>query len=256
MTTLLISDLHLTPAAPEITAGFFAWLERNTQSPAELYILGDFFDAWIGDDLMALGDNDPTGHATLACEVARRLRAASERDARIKLMHGNRDFLLGEHFASAAGAELIGDPTLVKLGTDNVLLMHGDSLCTRDAAYMAFRAQARDPQWQAGILAMSIPERLALAQKLREQSGEANSNKAEDIMDVTPDEVIRIMTEQGVSTLIHGHTHRPDVHDINLPDTIGKRYVLGDWGRTHGWEIRSEPGQPLKLSRFAYEEQP
>lgn len=254
MTTLLISDLHLTPAAPEITAGFFAWLERNTQSPVELYILGDFFDAWIGDDLMALGDNDPTGHAALACEVAHRLRAARERGARIKLMHGNRDFLLGKHFASTAGAELIDDPSIVKLGTNNVLLMHGDSLCTRDAAYMAFRAQARDPQWQAGILAMSIPERLALAQKLREQSGEANSNKAEDIMDVTPEEVVRIMTEQSVTTLIHGHTHRPDVHDIDLPDTTGKRYVLGDWSRIEGWEIRAEPGQSLQLNRFAYTE--
>ncbi|ALM52486.1 UDP-2,3-diacylglucosamine diphosphatase [Halomonas huangheensis] len=253
MTTLLISDLHLHPAAPEITEGFLAWLERNTQTPVTLYILGDFFDAWIGDDLMALGDQDPTGHAALANMVASRLRGASERGCRIYLMHGNRDFLLGEQFAAAAGAELLPESCVIELAGQPVLLMHGDSLCTRDEAYMAFRAQARNPEWQAGVLALPIPERLALAQRMREQSGEANSNKAEDIMDVTPDEVIRVMQDHQVTTLIHGHTHRPAVHELSLADDQGKRVVLGDWSREHGWEIRADANQ-FELRKFSFTE--
>lgn len=254
MTTLLISDLHLHPAAPEITEGFFVWLERNTQRPVTLYILGDFFDAWIGDDLMAMGAQDPTGHAALANAVAARLHAASERGCRIYLMHGNRDFLLGDQFAGAAGAELLPESCIIELAGKPALLMHGDSLCTRDEAYMAFRAQARNPQWQAGVLAMPIPERLALAQRMREQSGEANSTKAEDIMDVTPEEVVRVMREHQVNTLIHGHTHRPAVHPVEqLGDEQAVRFVLGDWSREHGWEIRADD-TGIELSRFAFSE--
>lgn len=253
MTTLLISDLHLHPAAPEISEGFFAWLERNTRTPVTLYILGDLFDAWIGDDLVALGTQDTSGYAALADQVATRLRAAEQRGCRIRLMHGNRDFLLGQQFASAAGAELLPEACVIDLAGKPTLLMHGDSLCTRDQAYMAFRAQARNPQWQAGVLAMPIPERLALAQRMREQSGEANSTKADEIMDVTAEEVVRVMQTHRVNTLIHGHTHRPAVHSVESLGQSATRFVLGDWSRKHGWEIRADD-TGVNLSRFAFSE--
>ncbi len=250
MSTLLISDLHLHPGAPSITEGFLAWLETRAPRAEALYILGDFFEAWIGDDLLDLGAADPTGTAALATRIAEALKRRAEAGTRIYLMHGNRDFLLGERFAEAAGATLLADPSVVTLGDERVLLMHGDSLCTRDEAYMAFRAKARDPQWQAQILAMPIPERLALAKQLRDQSGEANSNKAEDIMDVTPEEVLEALRAHGVTTLIHGHTHRPAVHDVDLDGTPARRYVLGDWQPNQGWEIECAQGQAPVLRDF------
>ncbi len=245
MTTLLIADLHLQPARPEVTAGFLHWLENRARGADALYILGDFFEAWIGDDLLDLGDADPTGNAPLALRVAGALRRLSEDGTRIRLMHGNRDFLLGERFANAAGARLLPDPSVIDMGGSPVLLMHGDSLCTGDEAYMAFRNQARDPRWQQQVLAMPISDRLALARQLREQSGEANSNKAEDIMDVTPGEVGRVMRDQGVTTLIHGHTHRPAVHGLEVDGKPAQRLVLGDWQPGKGWEIAvEETGKP------------
>ncbi|WP_308812445.1 MULTISPECIES: UDP-2,3-diacylglucosamine diphosphatase [Halomonas] len=257
MTTLLIADLHLHPEAPQITQGFFDYLERNTAEGTDLYLIGDIFDAWIGDDLMDLGAADPSGHAALACQVAERLKAASDAGMRLFLMHGNRDFLLGESFAQRAGATLLDEPERLDLGGEPTLVMHGDSLCTSDEAYMAFRAKARDPQWQAGVLAMPIPERLALASQLRQQSGEANSTKAADIMDVTPEEVVDVMQAHEVRRLIHGHTHRPAVHDLSLAGPQGdpvsaQRIVVGDWTRDQGWEVRIEDGEAPSLNRFSF----
>lgn len=245
MATLLISDLHLHPGAPAITEGFLHWLQARARGADALYILGDFFEAWIGDDLLDLVGVDPTGNADLAKRVAKALRRLADAGTAIYLMHGNRDFLLGERFAREAGATLLPDPSLIRLGDTPVLLMHGDSLCTRDTAYQAFRAQARDPQWQAQVLSMPIQERIALARQLREQSGEANSNKAEDIMDVTPREVVEAMAAHGVTTLIHGHTHRPAVHDLEVDGQPARRIVLGDWQPGQGWEIVVEDdGEP------------
>ncbi|WP_136246770.1 UDP-2,3-diacylglucosamine diphosphatase [Halomonas borealis] len=250
MSTLLISDLHLHPGAPDITEGLLNWLETRAPGAEALYILGDFFEAWIGDDLLDLGAADPSGTAELASRIAAALKRRADAGTAIYLMHGNRDFLLGERFAAAAGATLLADPSVVTLGDERVLLMHGDSLCTLDEAYMSFRAKARDPQWQAQILAMPIPERLALAKQLRDQSGEANSNKAEDIMDVTPDQVVQALRDHGVTTMIHGHTHRPAVHELELDGTPARRYVLGDWQPQRGWEIEIEAGQPPILRDF------
>ncbi|WP_069383544.1 UDP-2,3-diacylglucosamine diphosphatase [Halomonas caseinilytica] len=249
MATLLISDLHLHPGAPAVTEGFLRWLDERAQGADALYILGDFFEAWIGDDLLDLGAADPTGTAPLAQRVASALKALADTGTHLYLMHGNRDFLLGERFAREAGATLLPDPTLVTLGDERVLLMHGDSLCTHDEAYMAFRAQSRDPDWQAQILAMPIPERLELARQLRERSGEANSNKAEDIMDVTQEDVVTALREHGVTTLIHGHTHRPAVHDLEVDGKAARRVVLGDWQPGIGWEIEAAPGHDLALRR-------
>ncbi len=237
MATLLISDLHLHPGAPEITEGFLRWLEERACGSDALYILGDFFEAWIGDDLLDLAGADPSGNADLAARIARALRRLADDGTKIFLMHGNRDFLLGERFAREAGATLLDDPSVVELGGKPVLLMHGDSLCTRDEAYQAFRAQARHPLWQEQVLSMPIDQRAALASQLRAQSGEANSNKAEDIMDVTPEEVVKVMAEHGVTTLIHGHTHRPAVHELEVDDQPAQRIVLGDWQPGKGWEI-------------------
>ncbi|MCG6657216.1 UDP-2,3-diacylglucosamine diphosphatase [Halomonas campisalis] len=250
MTTLLISDLHLQPDAPEITEGFLRWLQERAQGANALYILGDLFEAWIGDDLLDLAESDPTGNALLAARVATALKRLSDNGTDIYLMHGNRDFLLGERFARAAGAQLLADPAVVAIDGQSVLLMHGDSLCTRDEAYMRFRAQARHPAWQQQVLAMPILERIALAKQLRDQSGEATSNKADDIMDVTPDEVVRVMREHGVTTLIHGHTHRPAVHELTIDERPATRMVLGDWRPTEGWEIVADEGGQPQLNRF------
>jgi UDP-2,3-diacylglucosamine hydrolase len=250
MTTLLISDLHLHPGAPEITEGFLRWLEERACGSDALYILGDFFEAWIGDDLLDLSGHDPTGNADLAERIALALKRLADDGTALYLMHGNRDFLLGERFAEQAGATLLPDPSLVEIDGRPVLLMHGDSLCTRDEAYQAFRAQARHPLWQEQVLSMPIDQRIALARQLREQSGEANSNKAEDIMDVTPDEVVKVMAEHGVTTLIHGHTHRPAVHELTVGDVPARRYVLGDWQPGRGWEIVIDDHGEPRLQDF------
>ncbi len=253
-TTLLISDLHLHPGTPEVTDGFLRWLEERACGCEALYILGDFFEAWIGDDLLDLAGADPSGQADLAARVAVALKRLAEDGTALYLMHGNRDFLLGERFAEETGATLLADPSVVELGGERVLLMHGDSLCTRDTAYQAFRAQARHPQWQAQILAMPVAERIALAAQLREQSGEANSGKAEEIMDVTPEEVVKVMADQGVTTLIHGHTHRPAVHRLEVNGRPARRLVLGDWQPGKGWEIRIDGDGEPQLREFALDE--
>lgn len=241
MTTLLISDLHLHAGAPELAHGFQAYLDDQACHADALYILGDFFEAWIGDDYQG----------EFEARIVAALKRLTDNGTRLYFMHGNRDFLIGEGFAQASGATLLPDPCVVELAGERVLLMHGDSLCTRDEAYMKFRTMARDPQWQAQILALPVEQRLELARNLRNQSGEANSNKAEDIMDVTPDEVIREMQAYGVRTLIHGHTHRPDVHELEIDGQPARRIVLGDWQPRQGWEVRIEGNAKPELRPFS-----
>ena len=166
-------------------------------------------------------------------------------------MHGNRDFLLGQEFCKATGATLLPDPSVITLNTpgNEILLMHGDSLCTKDEAYMQARVLLRDANFQRDFLAKPLAERKVFAQSLRKQSQEHNREKASDIMDVTPDEVIKTMADHGVRTFIHGHTHRPYVHDLELTDgSAAKRYVLGDWD-TSGWYLEARDAQ-LNLVEF------
>jgi UDP-2,3-diacylglucosamine hydrolase len=222
----LISDLHLDPSRPAVTAAFLAFLKQSEGQPA-VYILGDLFEAWIGDD-----DDQP-----LATTVAGAIRDLAESGCEVFLMRGNRDFLLGTDFCERAGAKLLDDETVVNLGGEDTLLLHGDSLCTADADYQAFRAMTRDPAWQADILAKSLEERRALAQHLRSVSKDAGSNKPEDILDVTPDEVERLLVSRGVRRMIHGHTHRPGHHRHRA----GNRWVLGDWEQS-GWCIEVDTG--------------
>lgn len=224
--SLFISDLHLDPARPETTRALATFLEQRRHSDA-LYILGDLFESWIGDD-----DDAP-----MAVDVCTMLRQFSDSGPALYLMHGNRDFLVGQDFCSRAGATLLPDPTVIDLYGTPTVLMHGDSLCITDTDYQAFRKRARDPAWQADILARDLPERRELAGQLRQMSREALSNKAEDIVDVTPEEVARVMAEHGehgVKQLIHGHTHRPARH--NMGQSV--RWVLGDWDR-QGWFLEA-----------------
>lgn len=229
MATFLISDLHLDETRPAITQAFFQFLHGPAAGAEALYILGDFFEVWIGDD-----DDAP-----LAEEVAQQLKSYSEKGSRLYFMHGNRDFLLGQDYAQRCGATLLEDPSLVTLAGAPVLLMHGDSLCTLDQEYMAFRQQARNPQWQQALLAKPLQERRQIAAQIRAASKSMNSLKAEDIMDVTPEEVANAMREYNVQTLIHGHTHRPARHALTIDGQPAERIVLGDWGDL-GWCIRAD----------------
>jgi UDP-2,3-diacylglucosamine hydrolase len=238
VTTLFISDLHLEESRPDITGAFLSFLKEEVPGAEKLYILGDFFEAWIGDD----------EHTPLQEQVAAALRALSENGTRIFLMHGNRDFLLGEDFCARAGATLLDDPTLIDLQGTPTLLMHGDSLCTADVEYQKFRANMRNPQTQKLILARPLKDRQQMARQLRELSMATNRGKAEDIMDVTPDEVVRVMENHNVSQLIHGHTHRPAEHELEVNGEAAKRIVLGDWDENVWW-LDSRPGQKPELKK-------
>jgi len=239
--TLFISDLHLDSKMPAITRTLLDFLQQRTDNCRALYILGDLFEAWVGDD----------DRTELSDSVANALSAVSDRGIEVYLMHGNRDFLLGHDYASRCGATLLEEPVVIDCHGRKAALIHGDSLCTRDTAYMAFRAQVRDPQWQDMFLSKSLVERYMIAQQARQQSSEATSYKASDIMDVTPCEVMKLLQELQVNTLIHGHTHRPSVHTIKLEKPINGeetavRIVLGDW-HAKGWMLEfTDDGYELK----------
>lgn len=224
---LFISDLHLEAQRTDISQAFYHFLEQQAAQASALFILGDFFNVWLGDD----------EQSDLSQAVAARLRTLSDQGLSIYLMHGNRDFLLGERYAEQCGATLIHEPCLLQAFGEKYLLMHGDVLCTKDHEYMAFRELVRQAQWQEEFLARSIDERRAFAQQARAQSKAMNSNKAEDIMDVTEDAVTQCMQEHDVRYLIHGHTHRPAVHEFALDGEKAQRLVLGDWDR-QAWFAR------------------
>ncbi|WP_297792385.1 UDP-2,3-diacylglucosamine diphosphatase [uncultured Marinobacter sp.] len=238
MTTLFISDLHLEESRPDITEAFLGFLENRARGVEQLYILGDFFEAWIGDD-----ERTP-----LQEQVAEALKALSDSGTAIFLMHGNRDFLIGEDFCARAGAKLLDDPTVVDLYGTPTLLMHGDSLCTADVEYQKFRENMRNPQWQQMILQRPLEDRQQMARQLREISMAKNQGKEEFIMDVTPEEVVKVMEEHGVQRLIHGHTHRPAEHQLEANGKPARRIVLGDWDK-HVWWLTVEPGQEPVLDK-------
>lgn len=219
MTAVFISDLHLDERRPEATAAFSRFLDTLPDGTTHLYILGDLFESWVGDD-----DDAP-----LPNEVARLLATVREQGVRIGFMHGNRDFALGEAYAARAGMSLLDDPTVVELPGGNAVLMHGDTLCTDDHTYQAFRAQVRDPAWLAQMLAQPLAVRRAFAAQARAGSQAHTAATAESIMDVNGDAVARAFREHDTTLLIHGHTHRPAVHRIELDGRHCTRIVLGDW---------------------------
>jgi UDP-2,3-diacylglucosamine hydrolase len=242
MSLFFISDLHLHPSRPEITQAFYDFLSSTASQAEALYILGDFFEAWLGDD-----DDTP-----MYREVVQRLKRYSGGQngspIPVYVMHGNRDFLLGDVFAKQADITLVKDPSVITYHGHSYLLMHGDSLCTKDNDYMALRAMTRTPEWQQQILSLSLKERREYANNLRQKSQDMTSLKAEDILDVTPEEVIYKMAEYDITTLIHGHTHRPNTHYLTINNTPAKRVVLGDW-EEQGWYIKITESQ-LSLKHF------
>lgn len=220
MVTLFISDLHLDPSRPEITRLFGDFIDTEAREAEALYVLGDLFEAWVGDD-----DPSETG-----AYVAAKLKSLADGGVPLFFMHGNRDFLVGAGYARRAGMTLLADPVVVDLYGKPTLLTHGDLLCTGDTAYQQFRAQTRDPEWQRQFLAQPLPARLAFAQQARAASqarqGELrDAGTMETITDVAPDAVADAFARHGVDTMIHGHTHRPAIHR----DGGCTRIVLGDW---------------------------
>jgi len=217
--TLFISDLHLDPERPAITDLFLDFLGTRAVGSEALYILGDLFEAWIGDD----------DSGTMNDAVCHGLKVCTEAGTPVFVMHGNRDFLLGTAFAERCGCTLLNDAARIELYSTPTLLMHGDLLCTDDTEYMSFRDMVRDPGWQAALLSKPLDERRHMAQEMRASSREQTSGKAESIMDVNAGAVGRVMTEYHVQRLIHGHTHRPAIHDLEIAGQPAQRIVLGDW---------------------------
>jgi UDP-2,3-diacylglucosamine hydrolase len=217
--TLFVSDLHLDPERPAVTGLFLDFLARQAGQADAIYILGDLFEAWIGDD-----DTSPLNQAVCAG-----LKDCADTGSPVYVMHGNRDFLLGRLFASQAGCTLLEDPTVIDLYGTPTLLMHGDLLCTDDTEYMKFRDTVRDTAWQSTLLAKPLEERRAMAREMRQASREQNSGKPDAILDVNAQAVIDAMARHGVRRLIHGHTHRPGIHELAIDGEPAQRIVMGDW---------------------------
>jgi len=220
MTTLFISDLHLDSSRPEIVEMFVRFIRDDAVRADALYILGDLFESWIGDD----DGDDP-----VAARVVDALASLRDRGVPVYFMHGNRDFLVGPAYAQRAGMVVLDDPTVIDLDGERTLLMHGDTLCTDDRDYQRFRDLVRDPAWQAQFLAKPLAERRAFAAQARGESRRQTAMKAAEIMDVNDDAVRSAMRAHGVRRLIHGHTHRPATHRFDLDNAPAERIVLGDW---------------------------
>jgi UDP-2,3-diacylglucosamine hydrolase len=213
---LFISDLHLQALHPRTAEAFFRFLEQQAVHARALYLLGDIFEYWAGDDDL----DDPFN-----ANVAAALRRVADHGVAVYWMAGNRDFLAGTGFARAAGLTLLPEPHVVEFNGQRVALVHGDAQCTGDLKYMAFRTQVRDPAWQQQFLAMPLAQRKAIIAGLREGSRSAQTEKSYEIMDVTPDAVAALHVDSGADVIIHGHTHRPALHQ----DGKLRRYVLPDW---------------------------
>jgi len=240
---LCISDLHLNADQPDIADAFSTFLQNTAINADALFILGDFFNVWIGDD-------DPSA---FAAQVKAELKALADTGVAVFIMHGNRDFLLGTDYATLCGASLIAEPFTVRSGAEEYLLLHGDSLCTDDVDYQQFRQMVREPQWQAQFLAQPLTARRDFARQARAQSQAATAGKEMGIMDVNPSAVVQLLQDTQHTQLIHGHTHRPARHDIALQQPIAGhesavRMVLGDWDK-QGWFAQLQDGK-LSLQHF------
>ncbi len=227
MTTLFISDLHLDASRPAITELFGQFVRREAKSADALYVLGDLFEAWVGDD-------DPS---EVGAFVAATLREVADTGVPVYFIRGNRDFLVGQDYALRAGFRVLPDPAVVMLYGKPTLLMHGDLLCSDDVAYQAFRTQTRNPAWQVQFLSQPLEARLAFATQARaaSQAHQAklreggNDVRFETVTDVTPATVEATFSRYGIDRMIHGHTHRPNVHKLQVNDRDCERIVLGDW---------------------------
>jgi UDP-2,3-diacylglucosamine hydrolase len=232
MASLFISDLHLCAERPDISELFLGFLRDRVSGGDTLYILGDLFEVWLGDDAITEDQR----------AVVKAIRASTLGGAAAFFMHGNRDFLIGESFATMAGCQLLPESVTIRLGGQPVLLMHGDTLCTDDRDYQAFRAQVRNPAFIRQFLSMPIERRMAIAGQARSESGRAMQQKSMDIMDVNQQAVEDTMRRHGIRHLIHGHTHRQAMHEFPLDGEPARRTVLGDWHRTGSVLIHDENG--------------
>jgi len=219
LTTLFISDLHLADTQPEITRLLLDFLQQHAAQADALYILGDLFDAWLGDDDVS----------ALNQQVASALGKLNKTSTPVYFIHGNRDFLLGERYAEQASLRLLPQTEVIDLYGQRALIMHGDTLCTDDIEYQVFRAKVRDPVWQQQILSLPLAQRRQLAGQLRETSRNATRLKAEDITDVNQTAVLQALRDHDLDLLIHGHTHRPALHQLDCDGRAARRIVLGDW---------------------------
>lgn len=228
MACWFISDLHLSAERPAVTQAFLHWLQTTVVDAEALYILGDFFEVWVGDDALTLPE-----YQQPYAPVVQALRALSQAGVQLFFMHGNRDFLLGEAFAEMTGLHYLADPTPLAYAQQRILLSHGDALCTDDLAYQQFRSQVRDPQWQQRFLSQPLSDRIDFSKQARGQSQKNKAMQSMDIMDVNTVAVEALMREYGYpDVLLHGHTHRPAMHMLTVDGHSCKRMVLGDWHET------------------------
>ncbi|MCX7216938.1 MAG: UDP-2,3-diacylglucosamine diphosphatase [Burkholderiales bacterium] len=232
---LFVSDLHLSAQMPRTAAAFFRFLNEEASTTRQLYLLGDIFEYWAGDDDL----DDPFNR-----KVVDALRALTDSGVALYWMAGNRDFLVGDAFAQATGMRLLPDPYVADIGGQRMLLVHGDAQCTDDKDYMEFRSQVRNPAWQSAFLAKPLAERKMIIQGMREGSRDAQREKSMAIMDVNTTEIARLFDAQQVDIMIHGHTHRPGIHR----EAQRVRYVLSDWDcdgdvTRGGWIAADSTGQ-------------
>jgi len=223
--TYFIADLHLSENRPDISACFFRFLENEAVKAETLYILGDLFEAWVGDD-----DDSP-----YLKTIADALSKLSHSGTKIYYIHGNRDFLLGKRYAKQANMQLLPEIDTIDLYGQHVVVMHGDTLCTRDINYQAFRKKSRSWWWQAAVKSLPLFIRKKMAANYPQKSAAATALKSQEIMDVTPEEVISCLETYHSQLLIHGHTHRPAVHNISANGSSAQRIVLGDWYEQGAW---------------------
>jgi len=229
--TYFIADLHLSETRPDITACFIRFIENEAIKAGKLYILGDFFEAWVGDD-----DDSP-----YLTTIANALTLLHKSGTKIYYIHGNRDFLLGKRYAKQACMQLLPEIDTIDLFGQHVVIMHGDTLCTRDIDYQAFRKKSRSWWWQTIVKSLPLFLRKKMAADYRKKSIAATAIKAQDIMDVTESEVINCLEQHHSQLLIHGHTHRPAVHNIVANNANAQRIVLGDWYEQGAWlKVTSE----------------
>jgi len=233
MAVYFISDLHLCTDRPEINRVFFDFLRGPARQAESLYILGDLFEYWAGDDDLS----DPFN-----ASVAVALSEYKQTGPVLRFMHGNRDFLLNGEFAKACGGSLIDDPHSVNLFGTPTLLMHGDTLCTDDLDYQKFRVQVRNPNWQKGFLALPLEQRKKQIEAVRQTSESEKTRKAPEIMDVNQGAVEATLRKHGYPRLIHGHTHRPARHEHRVDGRICERWVLTDWYESGGVLVCDEKG--------------
>lgn len=222
MTTLFISDLHLSENHPEITAAFQRFLNEQAQNAAALYILGDFFEAWVGDD----------DHSEFIDHIKKQLKTLSDRGVKLFIMRGNRDFLIGKKFCSEVGATFLTDPSIITMNNQRILLTHGDYLCTDDRAHQAFRRKADHPHLQKLFMLLPLFIRRYIADKMRAYSIERQKAR-KNYIDVNQAAVEELMLKQDVLLMIHGHTHRPATHEFELNKQKAKRIVLSDWDENY-----------------------